>query len=380
MQSLLPDKVQFPNRSYIAPVPYHLGTVAAESFFRCVGTQKSGVLVPGPTTQDAEVVYLVMSSCGPNSTVESVLSATRGVHGINFEATVKCPNDNVEAPWYQGRLDVDTWLIYCAEMLELVRCLHSRNIVHGDIKLSNFCILPHNSSDPLKLIMIDFGFASTLSHRRTHLPRHSHFKGTPDYASVRMLLCEQTTFIDDLEALVYCFMELLCGDLPWRFDRDVATAKPVEFEIFAKQREKLWLKHSKHIPKAIFEMMLVVMRETIQQRASMGFECSNCVYTNLHTALKAARDAMAFELQAMQPTGLMQDVYGHVEPTHLGMSHGQSGVANGLLTHEEVCHGGGDIDVGLVANVSKKRPAGSKRLDSPKRTKLAMNMASQAEQ
>lgn len=37
------------------------------------------------------------------------------------------------------------------------------------------------------------------------------------------------------EALVYCFMELLCGDLPWRFDRDVATAKPVEFEIFAKQ-------------------------------------------------------------------------------------------------------------------------------------------------
>ena len=37
------------------------------------------------------------------------------------------------------------------------------------------------------------------------------------------------------EALVYCFMELLCGDLPWRFDRDVATAKPVEFEIFAKK-------------------------------------------------------------------------------------------------------------------------------------------------
>lgn len=88
--------------------------------------------------------------------MESVLCATRGVHGINFEA-IRKDGIHVDNPWYHGRLDVDTWLTYCTEMLELVHCLHSQKIVHGDVKLSNFCILPHEPSEPVQLIMIDFG-------------------------------------------------------------------------------------------------------------------------------------------------------------------------------------------------------------------------------
>lgn len=89
--------------------------------------------------------------------MESVLCATRGVHGINFEASTRHTISDMGAPWYQGTMHIDTWLTYCTEMLELVRCLHSQKIVHGDVKLSNFCILPHGPTDPIKLIMIDFG-------------------------------------------------------------------------------------------------------------------------------------------------------------------------------------------------------------------------------
>lgn len=42
------------------------------------------------------------------------------------------------------------------------------------------------------------GFSSTLVRPRGRLPRQQHFKGTPDYASARMLLCEPTLYIDDL--------------------------------------------------------------------------------------------------------------------------------------------------------------------------------------
>lgn len=76
---------------------------------------------------------------------------------MNFEAMASTSGSTAVSPWYKGSLAVDLWLTYCTEMLELVRCLHSQKIVHGDIKLANFCVMPHGPEDPVQLIMIDFG-------------------------------------------------------------------------------------------------------------------------------------------------------------------------------------------------------------------------------
>ena len=81
---------------------------------------------------------------------------------MNFEAMASTLGSSTVPALYKGSLSVDLWLTYCTEMLELVRCLHSQKIVHGDIKLSNFCIVPHGPAEPVQLIMIDFGAFSLM--------------------------------------------------------------------------------------------------------------------------------------------------------------------------------------------------------------------------
>lgn len=82
-------------------------------------------------------------------------------------------------------------------------------------------------------------------------------------------------------------------------------------QVIAKcRREKLWAKHSQRIPKPIFEMLLIVMREATQQQSAMNLECSASVYKHLDAALKSARDAMACEMQQMQTDRIVEVVFG----------------------------------------------------------------------
>lgn len=65
----------------------------------------------------------------------------------------------------------------------------------------------------------------------------------------------------------------------------------------SRRREKSWAKHSKFIPKCVFEILLAVMREATQQQPSMSVECSSSVYKNIDAALRSARDNMECDLQ-----------------------------------------------------------------------------------
>jgi hypothetical protein len=125
-------------------------------------------------------------------------------------------------------------------------------------------------------------------------------------------------------------------------------------------------------------MLLVVMREASQQQTSMGIQCSNSVYKNLHMALQAARDTMDSELQAMQTKGLEPQVFGnHTEPG--SVSGGDSLLSNGMVSKETMQTYGVQSDRALPEGRCNKRPAGNVCQDSQKRTRL-LNMAHQAEQ
>lgn len=87
--------------------------------------------------------------------------------------------------------------------------LHSKNILHRDIKLENIMLAEENSYQEAKLI--DFGFA-------TKMDNLGHIKkcGTPGYVAPELLLEKDYGSAIDYFSLGVCLFTLLCGKPPFR--------------------------------------------------------------------------------------------------------------------------------------------------------------------
>lgn len=112
-------------------------------------------------------------------------------------------------------------LLVAIRTLEIMKYLHSRYIVHCDIKPINFLVRPY-VRDRSSIVLSDFGMAHEWCDETTgkHIPSWAYTgKGTLDYMSVdamkNMAVCRK----DDLESLSYMFCFLMTGTLPWfKFD------------------------------------------------------------------------------------------------------------------------------------------------------------------
>jgi serine/threonine protein kinase len=109
-----------------------------------------------------------------------------------------------------------TVLLLADQMLQRVEYVHSRNIVHRDIKPDNFMM---GASDPGRVYIIDFGLAKFYKDRRGHHIDHrdnKSFTGSARYASINTHLGIEQSRRDDLESLGYVLLYLLRGRLPWQ--------------------------------------------------------------------------------------------------------------------------------------------------------------------
>lgn len=109
--------------------------------------------------------------------------------------------------------------------VKLLRKLHSKGFVHGDVKPENFLCSYSESNhiDPSRgLYMVDLGLASKWrdpSKPGGHIAygqRVDHFSGTVRYASVNAHLGRWLSRRDDLESLGYMLLYLYNGSLPWQ--------------------------------------------------------------------------------------------------------------------------------------------------------------------
>ena len=104
------------------------------------------------------------------------------------------------------------------QMIDLIEWVHSKFILHRDIKPDNFVI---GIGDKAHIVyVIDFGLSKKYwsSNTNTHIKFSINKKltGTARYASVNALRgCEQSRR-DDLEAIGYVLMYFLRGALPWQ--------------------------------------------------------------------------------------------------------------------------------------------------------------------
>ncbi|KAI0631325.1 kinase-like protein [Trametes polyzona] len=120
----------------------------------------------------------------------------------------------------RGNFTLHTICMLADQMLERIWFLHSRGVVHCDIKPHNFAMgLSGNASRIVH--MFDLAFARTYIRLEDgeHIPfanNGRHALGTVRYASIAAHKAHSVSRRDDLESLLYVLLELYHGTLPWK--------------------------------------------------------------------------------------------------------------------------------------------------------------------
>ncbi|CUA68679.1 Casein kinase I [Rhizoctonia solani] len=117
-----------------------------------------------------------------------------------------------------GPLLVEAVFDIADQLIAALEHMHTRGIVHRDIKPDNILFQPPESRN---VCLIDFGFAyppPSATEVAESLPRTSEMTtvfGTLPYASLNAHRGLKLTYRDDLESSAYTLLYLLRGSLPW---------------------------------------------------------------------------------------------------------------------------------------------------------------------
>lgn len=116
------------------------------------------------------------------------------------------------------KFSLKTSLMLGDQIINRLEYLHSKNIVHRDIKPDNFVMGTGRKSSIVHLI--DFGLASKFRHAKTleHIQysENSDLIGTARYASLNTHLGIQQSRRDDIESVGYLLLYFIRGALPWQ--------------------------------------------------------------------------------------------------------------------------------------------------------------------
>lgn len=116
-----------------------------------------------------------------------------------------------------GKLTYKTTIMLADQMIERVEFLHSRNLLHRDIKPDNFMMGIGNKCNTV--FLADYGLAKRY---RNSMGKHIKFRddkcltGTARYASVNTHYGAEQSRRDDLESLGYVLLYFMKGKLPWQ--------------------------------------------------------------------------------------------------------------------------------------------------------------------
>lgn len=113
------------------------------------------------------------------------------------------------------------------QMIQRLKTLHEKCILHRDVKPCNFLFGKNNSK---KIYLIDMGFCKRYCVDGKHIEPKvlSHPIGTPNYVSINVHNNIEPSRRDDMESLVYVLIYLLKGCVPWGhlpFGKEMAQHK-----------------------------------------------------------------------------------------------------------------------------------------------------------
>ncbi|KIK97934.1 hypothetical protein PAXRUDRAFT_824434 [Paxillus rubicundulus Ve08.2h10] len=118
-----------------------------------------------------------------------------------------------------GGLQLKTVILLALKMIPLLQHIHSRGIIHRDVKPDHMLL---SLSDPSRILFIDYGIACPRSQESSESAQRydpeaerRRVIGTLKWASLNTHYGLHLSWRDDLESLAYVLLFLLRGNLPW---------------------------------------------------------------------------------------------------------------------------------------------------------------------
>lgn len=128
----------------------------------------------------------------------------------------------------KGKFSLKTSLMLADQLFSIFEYIHSRQIIHRDVKPEN--ITMGGSSNFFQAHLIDFGLAKKFikDEDEEHIPFKTGKStlGSPIFASINNLQGNELSRRDDLESMLYCIIKFVAGYLPWEVDQEEMKGIP----------------------------------------------------------------------------------------------------------------------------------------------------------
>ena len=163
------------------------------------------------------------------------------------------------------RLPLEDICLIAIQIIDRIKWVHSKNIVHRDIKPDNFLI---GRKDPNIIYLIDFGLSKKYRSSKTN--KHLRFgftgklTGTVRFASANALRGGEQSRRDDLESIGYMLIYFMRGKLPWQ---GVTGDKKIEryLKIYKMKKNVSPEDLCKSLPKQMEEFMRYIKQLEFEQ-------------------------------------------------------------------------------------------------------------------